>query len=177
MSQREIASVLKTSETAVRNAIERHGIQKRKKSSIAAVRTRQDGYVACRCYQTGKGAYVHQLIAIAEGESPHKIFGDDTVVHHKNGYKYDNRPENLEVMGRREHTLHHVENGDITGAPKIPESELLSWLDAFYQEFGVVPTESDIVGWPGPSVTTYENRFGSFTNALEEAGYEPRGSE
>lgn len=34
---------------------------------------------------------------------------DDEVVHHKNGNKLDNRLENLEVMTRAEHMIHHYE--------------------------------------------------------------------
>ena len=52
----------------------------------------------------GKRIDEHRLIAI-------KIFGEDAcrgkIVHHKNGDKRDNRPENLELMTRSEHMKHH----------------------------------------------------------------------
>lgn len=35
----------------------------------------------------------------------------DECVHHKNGNKLDNRPENLEVMTRSEHMKHHAAHG------------------------------------------------------------------
>ena len=35
--------------------------------------------------------------------------GDPRIVHHVNGDKHDNRPENLEIMERDEHTTHHMQ--------------------------------------------------------------------
>lgn len=47
---------------------------------------------------------VHRLVAVAE-------YGFDavagSVVHHKNGVKWDNRPGNLELMDHGEHSTHH----------------------------------------------------------------------
>jgi hypothetical protein len=39
------------------------------------------------------------------------------VVHHKDNNKLNNRIENLELFNStREHTLHHIKNGDILSA-------------------------------------------------------------
>lgn len=53
--------------------------------------------------------YIHRLIAYANGELGHgDLFNYDKVVHHKSNHGLDNRHDNLEVMGRSEHsTLHH----------------------------------------------------------------------
>jgi hypothetical protein len=44
--------------------------------------------------------YEHRLIA---EEMIGRSLNKDEVVHHKNGKRWDNRKENLEVMGKREH--------------------------------------------------------------------------
>lgn len=56
---------------------------------------------------------VHRLVAYAHGELEFEdLFGSNLVVHHKNGVKWINSPENLEVMTAKEHTeYHHKETG------------------------------------------------------------------
>jgi ribosomal protein S27E len=46
---------------------------------------------------------VHQLVVIAEGTDPHKVFDDQYNVHHANGCEFDNRPENIELLDVTEH--------------------------------------------------------------------------
>lgn len=64
------------------------------------------GYEACAVNTDGKDDYVliHRLVAVAE-------YGFDAVkdkdVHHKNCIRWDNRPENLEPLTRKEHTHKH----------------------------------------------------------------------
>lgn len=56
--------------------------------------------------------YVHRLLAIAK-------YGPDIVkdkhVHHKNGIRWDNRPENIGLLDPSEHSKLHYEQGDIEG--------------------------------------------------------------
>jgi len=48
--------------------------------------------------------YSHQLVAIAEGANPERVFATDQFcTHHINGHEFDNRPSNLEVMTKRAH--------------------------------------------------------------------------
>lgn len=63
-----------------------------------------------------------------------------------------------------------------SGVNSYSEEELLSWLDAFVAEFGVVPTAPDLRGGPMPSPLTYKSKFGSLAAAIEEAGYGARES-
>lgn len=51
--------------------------------------------------------YVYEHIVVA-GQSVGRTLREDEVVHHKNGIKHDNRPENLAVMTRGQHTAHHA---------------------------------------------------------------------
>jgi hypothetical protein len=53
---------------------------------------------------------IHRLIAVAEYGFEKVSNADD--IHHKNGCRYDNRPQNLEPLSRREHLLKHS-NSDI----------------------------------------------------------------
>lgn len=55
---------------------------------------------------------VHRLVAVAE-HGVDAVNGMD--VHHENGIKWDNRPENLELMEPGEHTKKHHEQGDYDG--------------------------------------------------------------
>lgn len=73
-------------------------------------RTTQKGYVAVLAKdhpRVPSHGYMPEHVLVAE-----KMIGrylrHDEVVHHRNGIKTDNRPDNLEVMTRAEHMRHHL---------------------------------------------------------------------
>jgi transcriptional regulator with XRE-family HTH domain len=52
---------------------------------------------------------VHQLLAIANGESAERMFSDgECQLHYKNHIPWDNRPENIELLSASEHARHHA---------------------------------------------------------------------
>lgn len=83
-------------------------------------RTRTDGYERVRDYdpveKRERYAYIHQLVAIANGADPEKVFsGGEYVIHHVDGIKWHNVPENLQLSRSNEHTRHHntAESGEV----------------------------------------------------------------
>jgi hypothetical protein len=119
MSQGDIAELTDVSRTSIKRRMDKFGIEARDNGEAAAMKTRRDGALF-RTNPNGyeqwvvkdvddlTGMYVHRLLAIAElGED--EVAGN--VIHHKNGIKWDNRPENIEVMTNREHSGHHGYEG------------------------------------------------------------------
>jgi len=83
-------------------------------------RTRSDGYERFRCWdpveKRERYCYVHQLVAIANGADPEKVFsGGEYVIHHHDGIKWHNSPENLELERTEDHTRMHkaAESGEV----------------------------------------------------------------
>lgn len=88
----------------IKRKLEKYNIEEpeyhHRKATLADI----NGYQSMQCGVVGKGVLVHRLLAVSEyGIEEVK----DKVVHHKNGIKWDNRPDNIEVMNRAEHTKLH----------------------------------------------------------------------
>lgn len=85
---------------------------------------------------------VHQLVAIANGADPHKVFSDGEYhCHHKNGVRWDNRPGNIEVLSSSEHSILHanrrLEERGIRDALSKSNLKRLYWDEGkSYQEIG-----------------------------------------
>ena len=65
------------------------------------------GYVCGGYKKIGRRQYSHIIAEKMIGRS----IRDDEVVHHINGNKLDNRPDNLKVMTRSEHVSFHQKDG------------------------------------------------------------------
>lgn len=117
-SAREIAKGEDYSRNHVQKSLRHHNISVRsRKEAIrkhhgehAAYRTHPRGHVMVA--SGGGMAYVHQLVAIADGANPSDLFDGDAVVHHKNKIPWDNRAENIEVL---ENQGEHVRKHDLPG--------------------------------------------------------------
>ena len=116
-SLKEVGDELDASAKAVQRAMERFDIPRRDpEHQRGPVHLRTDDYGYMTWYPNCRGSSyavrVHRLVAVAE-------YGlealEDKVVHHKNTHKIDNRPENLELMTRAEHSKEHYESGDAFG--------------------------------------------------------------
>jgi len=73
--------------------------------------TRSDkGYERWRTRVNGRhrSVSVHQLVAIADGADPHKVFSDGAFhIHHRDGVEWHNAPSNLTVVDAGDHARRH----------------------------------------------------------------------
>lgn len=81
------------------------------------------GYKQYALYFKGKYilAYGHQLVVLFFMGK----YGPHLVINHKNGNKLDNRLCNLEVVTKRQNTIHAVKNGLVCRGHKIAHSKLM----------------------------------------------------
>lgn len=114
MSAYEIAAMFDVSSRTIYNWMERHGIDRRKSKHDRPptfVHSNPNGYELWH-HQTRGEQYnvrLHRLLAVAE-HGFDAVAGND--VHHRNGIPWDNRPENIEVLGHGEHARLHSPDRD-----------------------------------------------------------------
>lgn len=115
LSSREIASRFGCAKNTVLDWLDRHGIDKEtpKYQRPPTFYTESDGREAWHC-QIDYQQYMvlhHRLLCVAEYGLEEVT---DSVVHHKNGIPWDNRPNNLEVLSQTEHVDKHTRQGDMS---------------------------------------------------------------
>ena len=115
MGAPKIANELETRTDTIYRWLEKHGIETRDKKhpETGGISPRSasgddisGGYVRFR--DSDSSVFIHQLLAVAAGEDPHKVFSEgEHHIHHKNDIPWDNRPENIELVSRKSHVAHH----------------------------------------------------------------------
>lgn len=102
LTQEEIADKLGNAPGTIWRWIRKHNIERPQRPATCYT---IEGYPMWEC--GNEQLRVHQLLAIAEGYDPHEVFSDNHVIHHKNGIKWANWGDNIELITQSKHGLHH----------------------------------------------------------------------
>lgn len=139
MTTAEISENLGCSQATVSNWLGNHGIKARDtwetryieflENPKVPVVTEEDGYE--RILHTYKGktekVYLHRLIAVSKcGFS--LVDNEEVEVHHKNGIKWDNRPDNIEVVPKQRHQSIHADERMENPDKKYQDKDILQRL-------------------------------------------------
>jgi len=114
-SMKDIAGEVDMTPSGVKKWIDNFDIETRSSAEHyryqpASFFTAFNGYetVSTKLNYESHTAKVHQLVMIAEGANPAKVFSNGRYhIHHENGIYWDNRPENLELKAAKVHGSDH----------------------------------------------------------------------
>lgn len=132
LSPREMEDVLGCTERTIWEWIGRHGMETRRpgqqRYEWVSYDTSPNGYERWKATcppDRDTVVMVHRLLAVAE----HGFNAlDGNHVHHKNGVKWDNRPENIEVLSPSEHMRQHHRESFQRDGESNPHAKL-TWED------------------------------------------------
>lgn len=122
LSQREIGNELGTSQGTISYWFDKFDIEQRDFAEACKGNNRvercsftidEGGHEKVYAYiRTGRGSHkkkearIHQLIEIAKGKDPYKVFSNgEYETHHINGIPWDNRPDNTILLSYNAHKL------------------------------------------------------------------------
>jgi len=98
------------------------GAQRSLAGETVPLMRKSSGYHVWQDRISGESVAVHQLTAIDSGADPQKAFSDGSHhVHHKNTYRIDDRPSNLELITKSQHMATHRRNEwtETNGFPEL----------------------------------------------------------
>lgn len=129
LSTREIAERYGCSNVTVANRLRKYDIPVRDSDNAlrawwgeyVPLRPSTNGYYRWHDQISGRSVFVHQLTAIADGADPHDVFSGGFHVHHRNTFRRDNRPSNIELLTEETHMATHQRNEwiDRDGYPEL----------------------------------------------------------
>lgn len=120
LSVKQIADKFGVTHSTIEYWMDKHGIERRSRGEAMRMRMIEitkdypslqmsaDGYCywSCKLGGSTKSVAVHQLLAIANGADPWKVFSDgDYQVHHIIPIPWLNTPDNVRLLSRREHSI------------------------------------------------------------------------
>lgn len=170
----EIGRAFGVSRERVRQILQSNGVSDDQRARVWDARKRKRRYVGDYVlvyrpshHRAGTDGKVPEHILVAEKKSGRPISADEHV-HHINGDRHDNRPDNLAVLTPAEHMRLH--NKRWTKAAFL---DLLRWLAI---RTGRTPIQSDMnaPGHPGCHMNCV-HLFGSMSAAQAAAGLTPNG--
>lgn len=158
LSMADIADELGCNKQTVKNWLDKHGIETRDASfrrnpGSFGIYLNNWGHVHINHSYKGEqwSVFAHRLLALVEHDIE-SLKGKE--VHHKNGIPWDNRPENLEVVTKAEHSAKHHDNNPDT--PWRDENKLINT----YENQGSCKKAAEKLGCTAMTVHNWLQRFG-----------------